>query len=183
MSDRLGQFGESLGPTEKTGKVCSLHFRPRRWFGQRLERILGDFLASDAVHLAGLREATLDLLAGVVRKQGDDRVLLSAHHLPESGVVRAKVTVFYSVPTDEPEQVAAILGWLGRKEAVHSYYRLGTKVGAWPVRASLEVQTVRLRASRGESSLVTTYSLLAESRAPRTLSATRSHSVSGKPSR
>lgn len=167
MSDRSGEVRESSELTEKTGRVCSLHFRPRRWFGCRLDRLLGDFLKSDLRHLSGLAETTVDLLARVVRKQGDDRVLVSAHQQPESGTVRAKVTVFYSVPTEDTEHVNAILGWLGRKDGSHTYFRLGSADGAWPVKAQLDVQTLRLRAQHGESLLVTTYSLIARARAPR----------------
>jgi len=180
MGNRSSQE-ESLELTETTGKVCSLHFRPRRWFGCRLDRLLGDFLKSDLQHLAGLGETTVDLLARVVRKQGDDRVLVSAHHHPESGTVRAKVTVFYSVPSDDKEHVHAILGWLGRNNGAHSYFRLPSATGAWPVRAKLEIQTLRLRAQHGESFFVTTYSLLARARTPREANTSGQRQAQGNP--
>lgn len=143
---------------QKTGRVCSLHFRPRRWFGCRLEKILGDFLETSDVRLSGLRQAALDLLTGVVRRQGDERVLVSAHQIPETGAVQIEVTVFFSVPTDEPEHVQAIVGYLGRSSRTHNHYRLGTREGALPVQAQLRVATGRVRAQHGESFLVTTYS-------------------------
>jgi hypothetical protein len=167
MTARFSQDGaQDFGSFPKSGRVCSLHFRPRRWFGCRIERILGDFLQTDDVRLSGLREATLDVLSGTVRRQGDDRVLLSAHHTPEAGTVRVEVTVFYSVPTEDLEHAQAIIDWLGRTNRNHSYYRLGGN-GTLPVQAEIRLTTGRLRAEHGETFLVTSYSLKAKIRTPR----------------
>lgn len=147
--------------TSGGGRVCSLHFRPRRWFGCRLDRIVTEFLETTEPQLFGVALSVADLLRGVVRNREDDRVLVSAHHNPALGEALVAVTVVFRLPTEDKAHLDAIVAWLGRANKTSSYYRLGTAAGAFPVRATLRVQTTRTKSEHGESEMVTTFTVKA----------------------
>ena len=152
------------------GRNLSLEFRPRRFFGFRLDRIVNDFLGNPELRSLGLRVTLLDLLRGAVRSDLDERVLVSAHHSPRRGAVLATVTLFYHLPSAETRELEELIELLGRRPGDHDYYRMGTPEGTLPVRGSLEIRTMPLGATpplgattaRGETALVTTLTAMAE---------------------
>jgi hypothetical protein len=166
VQDGTGNAALRLDPLHG-GRVCSLHYRPRRWFGCRLERIVSDFVETRDPRLSGLPRAVGDLLIGAVRNHEDRRVMVSAHHSPEKALVRVTVTIFYALPTEDPVHLDAIVEWLGRGNKTSKYYRLGTPDGALPVKATLNIRSTRLRGEHGESQMVTTLTATARAVMPK----------------
>lgn len=146
------------------GRNLSLEFRPRRFFGFRLDHIVNDFLGTPEARSFGLRVTLLDLLRGAVRSDLDERVLVSAHHSPRRGAVLATVTLFYHLPSADTAELEQVLELLGRRPGDHDYYRMGTADGTLPVRGALEIRTMPLGSAtaRGETALVTTLTAMAE---------------------
>ncbi|OQX70006.1 MAG: hypothetical protein B6A08_02240 [Sorangiineae bacterium NIC37A_2] len=165
MNGRLGEVApEALA---QGGRVCSLEYRPRRWFGFRLERILDDFFATEKA-LVGLSQAVHDLLQGVVRPSLDRLVRVSAHHSRAHGAVLVTLEITSRVPTTDPEHVTAIMNWLGRNCHESSYHRLGSgEYGIFPVRASLSVRSEVLGTHHGESEIRSTFVVSARAEPPR----------------
>lgn len=149
------------------GRFCSLEYRPRRWFGFRLDRVLREFLATEMSEFAGLGMTVTDLLQGVVRPGSDRKVRVSAHHSRTQGVVLATVEVTYRVPSSDPEHAWAIAGWLGRTARQGTYFRLGTPGGELPVRATLTIDTELVCMCHGETEFRTTFVVRAGTRARR----------------
>ena len=145
------------------GRMCSLEYRPRRWFGCRLEKIVGDFFQTDDATAAGLRVAVLDLLRGAVRHEFDERVLVNAHHAPDLGSAQVTVTVFFRLPSDQPTEINEVLGLLGRLSTRTSHFRFGT-TATRATAATLAVQSKVLHEQEGESMLVTALTVCAQLR-------------------
>lgn len=63
-------------------RVCSLAFRPSRFFVCRIEEVLADFFLCDDLKLAGMPEVAWDLLHSIVRAKLDERVTVDAAFSP-----------------------------------------------------------------------------------------------------
>lgn len=152
-------------PSLSGGCVCSLSYRPRRWFGYRLEEVLAEFLSNEEPRLSGLRAAIVDLLRGAVRSDLDERVLVSAHQSGPRSAALVTVTVFYRLPSTDAEHLGQVLTELGRGSLATSHYRMAHG-SALPVRARLRIRTSVVGMERGESSLVTTLTAVARATLP-----------------
>lgn len=161
------------------GRVCSLEYRPRRWFGFKLERVLREFLGTECSELAGLGATMSDLLKGVVRPGSDRCVRVAAHHSRTKGLVLATVEITCRVPSSDPEHVWAIVGWLGRARHESSYFRLGTLEGELPVQATLLIESEILGVRHGETDVRTTFVIRAWTRPRRSEPSGRSAEGSG----
>ena len=135
--------------------MCSLDFRPSRFFGCRVEQVLADFFASEEPLLAGMSEAFWDLSQGTIRPGLDDRVTLVANFSPERGRGNVTLTLFYRLPCVETKLTEKVLKLLDRRSTRSSYYRFGHGKAA-SVRATTRVRTSVVGEDEGESYLVTT---------------------------
>lgn len=138
--------------------MCSLDFRPRRFFSRRVEAVLADFFASENPLLAGMPKALWDLSQGIVRPGLDDRVTLDATFSPERGLGNVTLTLFYRLPCVETNLIESALKTLDRRSTCSTYYRFGQGQGA-SVQATTRVRTSVEGEDEGESHLVTTMAL------------------------
>ncbi len=140
---------------EAGGRVCSLDFRPSRFFGCRVDKVLSEFFSCDDPDLAKMPEAIWDLTQGTVRPGLDDRVLVEAVFSPGGGHGRASVTLFYRLPSVESNITDKVLRLLDRRSTRSGYYRLGDGQ-ARSLRGATRVRTSIVGHDSGESLLVTT---------------------------
>ena len=140
---------------EVGGRVCSLDFRPIRFFGCRVEKVLAEFFSCDDPALAKMPEAIWDLTQGAVRPGLDDRVLVEAAFSPQRGHGQASVTLFYRIPSVDLPTTDKVLGLLDRRSTKSGYHRFGSGA-ALSLRGSTRVRTSIVGRDAGESLLVTT---------------------------
>lgn len=154
-SSSLRTNGRSPAKRELGARVCRLDFRPSRFFGCRVERVLADFFASEHPQLEGIAEAFWDLTQGTIRPGLDDRVTLDANFSPELGRGHVTMTLFYRLPCIETALIEKVLKLLDRRSTRSSYYRFG-RAKAASVRATTHVRTSVVGEDEGESYLVST---------------------------
>lgn len=139
---------------EVGGRVCNLDFRPSRFFGCRIEKVLAEFFCCEDKSLAKMPEAIWDLTRGVVRPGLDDRALVEAAFSPRNGQGRALVSLYYRLPSVDATTTERILTLLGRRSNVSGYYRFGSGESK-SLRANARVRTSVVGHDSGESLLVT----------------------------
>jgi len=150
-----GAPGSNKALGERGGRVCSLDFRPSRFFGCRVEKVLAEFFSVQDPRLGAMADAFWDLSQGTIRSGLDDRVTVEAAFDPSRGRGSATLSLFYRLPCIETGLTEKVLRILDRRTTSSGYYRFG-RDGAASVRGSMRVRTSVVGHDDGESYLVTT---------------------------
>ncbi len=135
--------------------MCSLDFRPSRFFGCRVEKVLSEFFSCDDPSLEKMPEAIWDLTQGTVRPGLDDRVVVEAAFSPRRAQGQASVTLFYRLPSVDTKITDKVLQLLDRRSTKSGYYRFG-RGEACSLRGATRVRTSIVGRDSGESLLITT---------------------------
>ncbi len=146
-SSRSGEVG---------GCVCSLDFRPSRFFGCNVEKVLAEFFTCGDPRLAGMPDAFWDLTQGTIRPILDDRVVIEAQFSPRIGKGQVTMTLFFRLPSTDGAMVERVLCALDRRTSSSSYHRFGEGNEVASLRGHTRVRTSIVGEDKGESFLMTT---------------------------
>ena len=155
MTSLVSRKGPVLGLKGASGRVCSLDFRPSRFFGCQVEKVLAEFFSSEQPELGAMPDAFWDLTQGTVRPALDDRVVVEASFCPSEKKGDVCISLFYRLPCVESQRLDAVLGALDRRSTRSGYFRFGAGVHH-ALRGSTRVRTSVVGRDAGESYLVTT---------------------------
>jgi len=148
-------------------RVCSLAFRPSRFFACRIEDVLADFFLCDDLELVGMSQVAWELLHSTVVAKLDERVTVDAAFSPAHATGCVHVCLYYRLPTTELGSTERTLQLLDRSSRASGYYRFG-RGAALPLRAHCRVRSSVVGFQAGESLMVTSLLLSLEAVQPDT---------------